>query len=387
MYNIVSYRPHVIANGTAFEAQAKIYKYLQIKYNWKFIIIKADSDNFEDDELEIISVKDNLLSTIKGTNKLIHPHRFNKQIIQKVKHCDIVLGCDPVFYNQGLIAKKISEEIGAKLIYDASVTNMGLKKTLKWKIQKRAVEKALDHASLILITVPKVAERFADIGFEKESIFRKMQILGHPVETKKEIYGSKNRDKITILTVSRLVMEKGIHYIVESLIPLLKNYDNIELQIVGNGNAKGFIERIIVDKNIQKNVKFIESVEHKNIGDFYNDADILVTHPIANSKWEEFFGVVNLEGMSYGIPVVSTNNGGIPYVIRDQNVAELINERDVAGLTKVLEKLIKDENYRIKIGRAGAKFVEDHYSIELISDVFKKSIERLFNNDADNTSK
>nr|WP_304220100.1 glycosyltransferase family 4 protein [Fredinandcohnia onubensis] len=376
MLEIVSFRPHVIANGTAFEAQAKIYKYLQRKYGWKFKIIQSEEDNFKDDELEVYSVSESSLRTFKGTNLLVQPRKFNNEIVSLAKGSDVILGCDPTIYSEGYLAYNLSKKIGAKLIYDASVTTFSTANGLKWKFKKGLVNKTINGADLIWITVPKVAERFANMRLENTSFLGKSVVLGHPVDINDK--RPRNDNQINVLTVSRLVMEKGVHYIIKALSPLIKQNRNIQLNILGDGNAKSFLEKIIMEEGIKDNVKFIMPVHHNKIKEHYYNADILVTHPISNSHWEEFFGVVNLEGMSFGLPVVTTKSGGISYVLREKGIARLIPERDIVALTSEIENLIYDRNFRDKIGENGHRFVKENYSIEVIAEKYRGYIEALF---------
>ncbi|MED0656404.1 glycosyltransferase family 4 protein [Anoxybacillus ayderensis] len=378
-FKIASFRPGVVGNGTAFEAQALIYKYLQKKYGWKFVIFKDEKDKFFDEELETITIPFKSRRTFPRTPIPRNLYLFNKHIVQQLKDFDFILSCDPTIYQQGVHAAYVAKKWNIPLAFDASLTIMGEGRSLSWKLQKPFAKWALQYSQIIWITVPKTAERFRDIGLSSESISSQFVVLGHPVDTEK-FYPAEKRNSNstkTIICVARLVMEKGVHYIIQAAAPLIKNNKNILLKIVGRGEAKSFLERLVKEEGIEENVQFIDPVPHSQLPDLYRQADIFIGHPVSISSWEEFFGVVNVEAMACGLPVITSRTGGIPYLIREKDVAIFVEERDIIGITTALETLLYNQDLYEQLRINGREYVQNYYSLPVIAEKYRKYIEEV----------
>lgn len=377
--NIAVFRPGVIANGTAFEAQALIYKYIQREYGWKFTIIKGEKDNFYDKELKTISIPTSSYKTLPKVPIPINLIKYRTYVINKLEGYDLIISSDPTIYTQGSLAANAARKFNIPLVFDASVTTMNSSNSLFWKITKGFSMKSMKHSKVIWLTVPKVGERFRDLGLSDDIYSKQFKILGHPVnmEFYKPISEKSNDEKIIILTVGRLVMEKGIHYIIQSVAPLIRENKNIILRIIGKGESKQFLINVAKDEGILENIEIIDPVPHSQLPLLYNEAHIFVTHPVSISKWEEFFGLANIEAMACGLPVVTTNCGGIPHVFRVKDVAFLTEERNVVELTEKLKGLIYNSSLRKEISSRGISYIEKNYSLTIIGEKYKNTLDQL----------
>ncbi|KGX91041.1 glycosyltransferase [Pontibacillus marinus] len=374
---IVIYRPGIIANGTAFEAMALIYKYLQREYGWQFTIIKDERDLFQDSELNIITVPYKSRETVSITPILKNPISFKRNVINTLKGYDLILGCDPTIYSQGVHAAYAAKKWSTPLVYDASLTIMGAGRSLFWKLQKRFANWSLNKSSLIWVTAPKTAERFRDLGCVDERIISQFVILGHPVDTEifKPQKGVKTKRK-TIICVARLVLEKGIQYIIEAMVPIIREDKEVELKIVGSGSAKSFLQRLIDEEGLNNNVEFIDPVPHSELPKLYQEAGIFIGHPVSVSDWEEFFGVVHVEAMACGLPVITTKCGGITHLARE-DVFSLVEERDVVSTTKEIKKLLYNDEFYYQRSMSGVEYVNRNYSLKVIAEKYRKYLLKL----------
>ena len=122
MIKLVSFRPEVIGNNTAFEAQVSIYKYLQDHYGYQFTIVKSEVDEYNDPAFKIISIpRTAWMSSFHrlGVPKLGGTH---KTIEQRLAQADGILTVDPTIYPQGLLAIKTAHRLKKPVWFDASLT-------------------------------------------------------------------------------------------------------------------------------------------------------------------------------------------------------------------------------------------------------------------------
>lgn len=94
---------------------------------------------------------------------------------------------------------------------------------------------------------------------------------------------------------------------------------------------------------------------------FWRDADIFVFPTFYEN---ETFGLVNLEAMEYGLPVVSTDEGGIPDVIANGKTGYIVEKQNPAALATALENLFKNPSLCTQMGNAGRQRFEEAFTEE-----------------------
>jgi len=159
----------------------------------------------------------------------------------------------------------------------------------------------------------------------------------------KENYKSK---QIKILHVGRLSYEKNIDIILKSMPEIIKHHPKIILNIIGGGPAKKTLEKLVKKLNIEKNVNFLGYIKRENLPDIYNVHDIFITASTMETQ-----GIVILEAMASGLPIIGVKKYAIPDVVLHNKNGFLAKPGNLKKITEYLLKLIKDEKMREKFGR------------------------------------
>jgi len=150
--------------------------------------------------------------------------------------------------------------------------------------------------------------------------------------------------EINILFVGRLDKRKGIFYLLQAYADVSKTHA-CRLLIAGDGPKKKAAEQWVSENKV-KNIHFLGYVENDSLPDIYRSADIFCS-PATHG---ESFGVVLLEAMASGLPVVAFANRGYKEVMGDGILGEfLVPPRDLKSLTLKLKGLIEDEKLRRKL--------------------------------------
>jgi len=162
-----------------------------------------------------------------------------------------------------------------------------------------------------------------------------------------------------ILYVGQLIRGKGVDLLLRALTHVGCDY---ELTIVGAGNAGGRLEVLCKELGLGGRVRFEGWVNPQDLGDYYARAK-LVAVP---SRWPEPFGMIGLEAMHYGRPVVAFRVGGIPDWLEHGVTGLLAPERDVQALAASMEQLLWDPQLCSRLGqqaqeRARTRFCFDNY--------------------------
>lgn len=380
MVHLLSYRPGVISNGTAFEAMASIYKYLQKNYGYEFTIVKSKADNYDDPSFKVISISScdwkNQLSYLPLVTLLDQSSEV-EALLNKI---DGVLTVDPTAYSQGLFAIKKSNYLKKPVWFDTSKTNLRAVKTLDWRLKRKfLVKESIKCCTGIIATVPKCLERFQDLGLLDESVASKFYIMGHPVDMnqfKSCERLSKSDHILRVLVVSRMVPEKGLLYILEAMTPILENNPQVQLQLLGSGILKPLIEQQVYERGLNNQVVFLNPVPHKELALILKQADVFVSHALSTASWEEYFGAANLEAMACELPCVLTSSGGISYAVRENDAAIFVDERNIIQLREAVIHLLGNEQKRIEIGRKARGYVERHYSLPVIAQRYHQMLQK-----------
>ena len=155
-------------------------------------------------------------------------------------------------------------------------------------------------------------------------------------------------DRPTILFVGRFnESRKGLTYLLQSLARVQSTVPSCRLLVVGPGSSKPF-ERII-DQYGLDNVVFTGPVPRAELAAYYASAEVFC----APSTGRESFGIVLLEAMASGKPVVATNIQGYNGVIRNGVEGLLIERKNPAALAEALIQCLTDAELRRRLGQAG----------------------------------
>lgn len=162
--------------------------------------------------------------------------------------------------------------------------------------------------------------------------------------------------KLNLLFVGYIIQRKGVDTLVRALDILVKssNMKNLLLHVVGDTERdrnffrgiKEYCERA----GIEDHIIFHGRVSEQDLRNLYKTADIFVFP----SLWEGF-GIVLAEAMSYGLPIVTTDAGAIPYLVKDGQNGFLVPPQDPEKLARSIEMLVASPGLMAEFGEASRK--------------------------------
>ena len=188
----------------------------------------------------------------------------------------------------------------------------------------------------------------------------------NPQQLKKSILKNEynlDENKIIIGVVGRFDEWKKFDLFVEAANILKRKYNNLCFFIVGDAfdseqvEIKNKIKKIINNYNLNDDI--ILTGYRKDVNAIMNDFDIFVL-----TSDNEPFGRVLIEALALNLPVVSTNNGGAPEIIRDNENGVLVQVNNVEEIVKGIEKIIMDDKLRNYMKKHNREYAEKYFSIE-----------------------
>jgi len=185
--------------------------------------------------------------------------------------------------------------------------------------------------------------------------------------------------KKIFLFVGALGQRKGIHVALKALAEIKKK-ESIRLLIVGSGEYKPELERMVKDLSLEEEVIFIPWIENEKLPALYNAADVFIYPSIPFEGWEEQFGYSIAEASLSGLPVISTYTGSIDEVLVDGQTGIMVPPNDIQALTLAMSECIEYPEKAKQFGRRGREFIKDNFSNSIIANkmfqLFKNVISR-----------
>ena len=165
----------------------------------------------------------------------------------------------------------------------------------------------------------------------------------------------------TILYLGDLMRMKGVDVLIQAIAKLRSELPNMKLHLVGSGYMSDF-QLLAKKKGIEKYVVFHGWATYSMVSHYYKSADICVF-----PSRHEGFGIVILEAMSSGIPIIASNIGSFREIVSNGKNGILFKSEDADALSKAILALYQDLDLRKKISQAALKTVTQ-YSWENIAE-------------------
>ena len=165
----------------------------------------------------------------------------------------------------------------------------------------------------------------------------------HP-SCRQENLWKQGQEKV-VLFVGRLAEKKGVRYLIEAM-----QWVNARLVIVGDGPLKEELQEQVILTKLEHKVLFAGAKSHEELPEIYASADTCVVPSIvAKDKDKEGFGLVILEAMASGVPVVASKSGGIVEILQHEENGLLVKEKNSRELAENINRILFDEELRYRI--------------------------------------
>jgi len=162
-------------------------------------------------------------------------------------------------------------------------------------------------------------------------------------------------DEFVAVTVAYLIKAKGIDIAIKALAQLP---EDVVLWVVGEGPEQGNLEALARELGLERRARFLGP--KRNVEPILQAADCA----LCPSVWAEAAGLVNLEALACGLPVIASRIGGIPEFIADGRTGYLITPGDHRELADRIQRLMSDEPLRRRMGQEARSDAVDRFSTQ-----------------------
>ncbi len=178
---------------------------------------------------------------------------------------------------------------------------------------------------------------------------------------------------VNILFLGRMVWYKGCEFLLQAFAKMQEK--NCKLTLVGGGPLEEELKAKAKDLGIADRTFFAGMVSEKEKMQQIKDCDFLVLPSVSKA---EAFALVQIEAMAFGKPVINTSlPSGVPYVSPDGVTGITVEPENVEELKDAMDKLVSDEEMRLRYGAAARKMVETDYKNEKFVSMHKMLFDEM----------
>jgi len=239
----------------------------------------------------------------------------------------------------------------------------------QWKYEllyRPFLRRVLSRASRIVVSSPRLAGYARELsdfrhkcvvipfGLDTSHLAETPAIADRAAAIAREFPGPR------VLFVGRLVPYKGVDVLIDAMASV-----EATCLIVGDGPLRASLESHAASRGVSSRVRFLGGVSDADLAAHLHACDLFVLPSVTR---QETFGVVQLEAMACGRPVVSTDlETGVPWVNQHETTGLVVRPGDAAALAAALTRLSADPALRERFGAAGRARVASQFTVEAMT--------------------
>jgi phosphatidyl-myo-inositol dimannoside synthase len=250
-----------------------------------------------------------------------------------------------------------------------------------WEPLTRLRRMALRSANLVLAPSKYTAEQVAAVQGVAPEIIRVLpwaldpQFEALAPQAAKSAAPANFPEGRVVLTVGRWRADeryKGMDTLITALPRLLPRFPELQLAAVGDGDDRAWLEDLAQETGVERHVHFLSGLSYAELAACYAHCEMF-----ALPSKGEGFGLVYLEAMACGKPVIGGAHGGAPEVIDDGKTGYLVPHGDAAQLATAIETLLANPALEQEMGRRGKQRVENEFRFSVFAKSFRKILREL----------
>jgi len=261
-------------------------------------------------------------------------------------------------------------------ISDAWHQTLNRKTRKPWLLAEQAIVRCLAKFLAVPTSLParrldkaQFASRFLyNRALEARTTINTSKIIHWGIDIRKYEYKIRRSDQApnSLLYVGQLMPHKGVHVAIEAFAIAVKRHSllsKMTLTIVGGSTSPWYVKRLKIlakELGINKQINFAGSLPRNNVATIYCRHDIA----LVPSTWNEPFGIVLLEAMSCGLPVIGTATGGSAEILRDNINGLTFEAGNANSCASCISRLALDPILFERLRLRGRQIVEDKFTMQ-----------------------
>ncbi len=210
-------------------------------------------------------------------------------------------------------------------------------KKLAWKYTNNFYE------NCTAVTTPSAAMKRELI---KNGLNKKVEVISNGVNLKLFYPRKITNKKFRILYVGRISYEKNIDVVIKAVGEFAKKIKDFEFWIVGSGPDVEKLKHLVKKLKIEKYTRFIGGIDNSKLPEIYSNPGVFVTGSTIETE-----GIVLLEAMACGLPIIGVNARAIPDLIKNEVNGFIVNPEDYKNMSRVIDVIYCNPDLRKKMAK------------------------------------
>ena len=262
----------------------------------------------------------------------------------------------------GYAASLVSKLLGIKYVVSIHGGEIPLLK--KFSFLQKPVVRSLNRSAQVIVNSSYSQDELEKMGVRTEKIVKinpPPNFVKHCSDKEAlKIFRKKFVSENTkiILFCGRLTERKGVEYLIKAM-PEIKS-KNVHLIIAGGGGEEEHLKKLTSSLHLDNNVTFFGRAKDDELGFLHDISDVFVCPSIIDSQGEtEALGLVIPEAMESQIPVIGTNVGGIPDIIKNEVNGILVPQKDPKAIANAVDKILGSSEFSKKIIQSSKETIKE----------------------------
>jgi phosphatidylinositol alpha-1,6-mannosyltransferase len=236
-------------------------------------------------------------------------------------------------------------------------------------LYKLALKLAFNRASLVFSNSRYTVDLMARFGIVNKNILtiplgaddERFDREKYDCDRLRERYNLEGKN--IVLTVGRLTERKGHRTVILAIEKLKDEIPDLTYLIVGEGEEKDSLQKLIDEKRLQNHVRLIDFIPTDRLVEYYAMCDVFILNStIGRDRTTEGFGIVLIEAGLMGKPVIGTKGSGIDDALEPDKSGLLISRDSVDETVGALKKLLTDPRLSRSMGEYGYRRAKSNYT-------------------------
>lgn len=168
--------------------------------------------------------------------------------------------------------------------------------------------------------------------------------------------------KPTVVFIGSLEEHKGIKDLLNAFLIIKDKKPEVNLVIIGKGRLKSYIKFFVKKHSLADSVRLLGAVKNERVPGYLRAATISTLPSASTQRLEEQMGFSNIQSMACGIPVVTTDCGGIPEFVKDGITGLIVPQKNFKALAEACLRLSNNPSLRRRLAVAGREYVEKNFN-------------------------
>ena len=261
------------------------------------------------------------------------------------------------------------------LTYHNDITGSGMARYIARLYNATSLNYILKHVDRIIITQPGYLHSSPYL----KRVEHKIVIIPNGVDVEKFKPPNDANHASNVLFFLSILDEfhryKGLDILLKALTIVKKDIPDIKLIVGGEGELRGEYQQMATSLGLNGTVEFHGFIPDDRLVEYYTTSNAFVLPSISSTQ--EGFGLVLLEALACGTPVISTDIVGVAADVKASNAGIIVSPNDPEALAEAILTLLRDAALASKMGESGRRLVEAKYTWERVAAMTEEVYEAL----------